>query len=160
MSCVHFTRLLDLAQLSTDNVNFCTWSRPYQRETSRPSGLGQVFFASHSSPEDCWVLRVRLLWFLTSVASTPGSSHPDQPSLDNSTSQPLSDATYPSTIEVLTSLRHALFIWQEKTEKRWYKGKMRQTMVDSWYGLDQVVPDGMSQTHSFLLSFFIFEDPT
>jgi len=42
------------AQLGTDNVNFCTRSRPYQREASRPSGPGQVFFrffqpASHPS---------------------------------------------------------------------------------------------------------------
>jgi len=32
------------AQLSTDNFNFCTRSRPYQREASRPSGPGRVFF--------------------------------------------------------------------------------------------------------------------
>ena len=32
------------AQLSTDNVNFCTRSRPYQREASRPSGPGRDFF--------------------------------------------------------------------------------------------------------------------
>jgi len=31
------------AQLSTDNVRFCTRSRPYQREASRPSGLGRFF---------------------------------------------------------------------------------------------------------------------
>jgi len=32
------------AQLSTNNVNFCTRSRPYQREASWPSGPGRVFF--------------------------------------------------------------------------------------------------------------------
>jgi len=32
-----------LAQWSTDNVNFCTRSRPYQREASRPSGPGRLF---------------------------------------------------------------------------------------------------------------------
>ena len=36
----------DLTSLNTDNVNFCTWSRLYQREASRPSGPGRVFFSS------------------------------------------------------------------------------------------------------------------
>ena len=31
------------AQLTTDNVNFSTRSRPYQREASRPSGPGRGF---------------------------------------------------------------------------------------------------------------------
>jgi len=34
----------DLTSLNTDNVNFCTRSRPYQREASRPSGPGRGFF--------------------------------------------------------------------------------------------------------------------
>ena len=38
------------AQLSTKNVNFCTRSRPYQREASRPSGPGHVFFSFFSQP--------------------------------------------------------------------------------------------------------------
>ena len=33
-------RIVQLRSLNTDNVNFCTWSRPYQREASRPSGPG------------------------------------------------------------------------------------------------------------------------
>jgi len=36
----------DLTSLNTDNVNFCTRSRPYQRELSRPSGPGRGFFSS------------------------------------------------------------------------------------------------------------------
>ena len=38
------------AQLSTDNVNFCTRSCPYQREASRPSGPGRFFFEFFSLP--------------------------------------------------------------------------------------------------------------
>ena len=45
------------AQLSTDNVNFCTRSRPYQREASRPSGPGRFFLDFFSLPptphQDC-----------------------------------------------------------------------------------------------------------
>jgi len=33
----------DLISLNTNNVNFCTRSRPYQRKVSRPSGPGRVF---------------------------------------------------------------------------------------------------------------------
>jgi len=33
----------NLTSLNTDNVNFCTRSRPYQREASRPSGPGRFF---------------------------------------------------------------------------------------------------------------------
>ena len=36
----------DLSSLNTDNVNFCTRSRPYQREAPGPSGPGRVFFTS------------------------------------------------------------------------------------------------------------------
>jgi len=42
-----------LAQLSTDTVNFCSRSRPYQHEVSQPSGPGRVFlrfFKSASHP--------------------------------------------------------------------------------------------------------------
>jgi len=37
--------------------------------------------------------------------------------------------------------------WQSgsKRFKRWYMGKLRQTMVDSWYCLDLVIPERMSQ---------------
>jgi len=38
------------AQSSTDNVNFCTRSRPYQREASRPSGPGRFFVFLVSLP--------------------------------------------------------------------------------------------------------------
>jgi len=32
----------------------------------------------------------------------------------------------------------------EKHFKRWYRGKLRQTMVDSLYCLDRVIPEGRS----------------
>jgi len=31
--------------------------------------------------------------------------------------------------------------------QRWYKGRLRRTMVDSWYCLDQVFPEGMIGNH-------------
>ena len=34
---------------------------------------------------------------------------------------------------------------RSKHFKRWYRGMLPHTMVDSWYCLDQVVPEGMSQ---------------
>jgi len=36
--------------MSTNNVNFCTRSRPYQREASRPSGPGCFFLILFSPP--------------------------------------------------------------------------------------------------------------
>jgi len=50
------------AQLSTENVNFCTRSRPYQREASRPSGPGQVFdfFSQPLTPRDTY--EVAYMW--------------------------------------------------------------------------------------------------
>ena len=39
----------NLTLLNTDNVNSCTRSRPYQREASRPSGQGRIFFGSFYS---------------------------------------------------------------------------------------------------------------
>jgi len=47
----------------------------------------------------------------------------------------------------LLTLCHNLFVRKDKTkyQKRWYGGKLRQTMVDSWYCLDRVVPEGISQ---------------
>jgi hypothetical protein len=37
--------------------------------------------------------------------------------------------------------------WQSRSKHltRWYRGKLCQSMVDSWYCLDRVVPEGMSQ---------------
>ena len=64
------------AQLSIDNVNFCTRSRPYQREASRLSGPDRVFFimfwsASHPSlvPE-IWVYLVFSKGLLLLLKST------------------------------------------------------------------------------------------
>ena len=51
----------DLTSLTTDNVNFCTRSRPHKREASRPSGPGRGFLisfssASHPSPQVEWAV--------------------------------------------------------------------------------------------------------
>jgi len=50
-------------------------------------------------------------------------------------------------LQVLTSALSRSFVWKDKTKywKRWYGGKLRQTMVESWYSPDRVVPEGMSQ---------------
>jgi len=48
-------------------------------------------------PEDSRVLRARRLCAQLLIASTPGSSSPGRPGLDNMTSQPWSDATCPCT---------------------------------------------------------------
>jgi len=101
--------------------------------------------------EDSRVIRVRRLLFPTSDRLQnwliPGP--PERPGLDNIASQPWSDATCPCTTSLLTSLCHALFVWKDKTKyyKRWHRdrGKFRQFMVDSWYCLDRVVAEGMSQ---------------
>jgi len=47
----------------------------------------------------------------------------------------------------LLTLCQNLFVRKDKTkyQKRWYGGKLRQTMVDSWYCLDHFVPEGISQ---------------
>jgi len=38
-------------------------------------------------------------------------------------------------------------LWQSVSKhlQRWYRGRLPQTMVDSWYCLDRVVPEGISQ---------------
>jgi len=38
-------------------------------------------------------------------------------------------------------------LWQSVSKhlQKWYRGRLPQTMVDSWYCLDRVVPEGMSQ---------------
>jgi len=49
--------------------------------------------SSAEVPEDSRVLRARRLCMQTLIASTPGSSPPEQPGPDNITSQPWSEAT-------------------------------------------------------------------
>jgi len=50
-------------------------------------------------------------------------------------------------LKCLLPLYHALFVEKGKTkyQKQCYRGTLRQTMVDSCYCLDRVVPEGMSQ---------------
>jgi len=62
------------AQLSTDNVNFCTRSHPYQREAFWPSGLGRFFltekvsFPALGQPKLCQLLQGNLnTWTLRNV---------------------------------------------------------------------------------------------
>ena len=69
------------------------------------------------------------------IASKPDSSPPERPGLDNSTSQPWSQATCPCTTSASAYLRFVtIFVRKDKTKykKRWDGGKLRQTMVDSF----------------------------
>jgi len=96
-------------------------------------------------PEDSQVWRCAVYGSRPLIASTPGLSPPERPSLDNSSSQSCSDATCPystasSTLSCLLKPKE-----RDKAEKKWYMGKLRHTMVDSWYCLDRVVPEGMNQ---------------
>ena len=79
------------------------------------------------------------------IASKPGSSLSEW----CITSQPWSDATCPRTTSHSAHFRFVTLFSSKRTtqstKKRWYGGRLRQTMVDSWCCLDRVVPEGMSQ---------------
>jgi len=85
------------------------------------------------------------------IASTPGASSPEWPSLDNFPSQPWSDATCPCTTSWSAYFRFVTLFLLKKTRQSTRSsvtgpGTLRQTMVDSWYCLVRVVPEGMSQS--------------
>jgi len=65
-------------------------------------------------PEDSRVLRARRLCTQPPIASTPGSSPPERPGPDNSTSQPWFDATCPCNTASSTS--SCLFQQKERDE--------------------------------------------
>jgi len=65
-------------------------------------------------------------------------------------------------LKCLLPLCHALFVEKGKTkyQKRCYRGTLRQTMVDSWYCLDRVVPELMSQVSRWLEVAYINSVPS
>ena len=100
------------------------------------------------------------------IASAPGSSPPERPVPDNATSQVWSDATCPCTTSWSSYFRFVTLFLFEKTRQNtrssgtgascvgldnimsqpswvnfWYYGRL----VDSWYYLDRVVLEGISQ---------------
>jgi len=83
------------------------------------------------------------------IASKAGSSPPTRYGLNNITSQPWSDATCSriTSDSAYFPLCHTLLEKKDKTkyQKRSYGGRLRQTMVNSWYCLERVVPNWMSQ---------------
>jgi len=100
-------------------------------------------------PEDSWVLRARCLWFPTSDRLETWLIP-----FGTTRSRPFSRVNYVLTqlapvppLLVLTSALSRSFCLKrlDKYEKWWNVGNLRQTMVNSLYGLDQVVPEGMSQ---------------
>jgi len=105
-------------------------------------------------PEDSRVLRVRHLWCSTSdrLASKPGSSPPERTGLYNiyhGLTQLTQLATVPPFL-VLCLVFLTKRAWQSRSKylKRWYRGKLHQTIVDSWFCVDCFVPEGMSQVSS------------
>ena len=63
--------------MSTDNVNFCTQYRPYQREASRPSGPGWFFFRSFKSashPSFVYIYTHQALYYTATHISSASTS--------------------------------------------------------------------------------------
>ena len=68
-------------------------------------------------PEDSRVLRARRLCTQPPIASTPGSSPPERPGLDNVTSQPWSEATC-HLLKCLLPHCHALLLKKARQSRR------------------------------------------
>jgi len=84
-----------------------------------------------------------LIWAVYGSRPPISSSPAARCGLDNITCQQWSDATcLLNLFKCLLSLCHARFAWKDKAKswKRWYRGKFRQTMVDSRYCLNWFVP--------------------
>ena len=100
-------------------------------------------------PEDNCVLNVCRSCSQPPIASKSGSFPPERPGLDNITTQPLSDATCHRTtfsnVSVSLVTLFSLKRQDKVLEKRWYGGRLRQTMVESWYCQVLVVPEETSQ---------------
>jgi len=100
-------------------------------------------------PEDSRVLRVRCLWFPTSdrlqtwliPSGTTRSRQYHETTIVWSNLTPYHRFWY---FVLSFSSKRA---WQSgsKHYPRWYEGRLRQTMVDSWHVLDRSVPERMSQ---------------
>jgi len=100
-------------------------------------------------PKDSRVLRVRRLWFPTSdrlqtwliPSGTTRSRQYHESTIVWRNVPPYHRFWY---FVLSFSFNRA---WQSgsKHYQRWYEDRLRQTMVDSWYCLDRIVPERMSQ---------------
>jgi len=100
-------------------------------------------------PEDSQVLRVRLSWFTTSdrlrtwliPSGTTQSRQWNESIIVWRNLSPYDCFWY---FVLSFSSKRA---WQSgsKHYQRWYEGRLRQTMLDSWCCLRRIVPEGMSQ---------------
>ena len=100
-------------------------------------------------PEDSRVLRVRRLWFPTSSrlqtwlipSGMAWSRQCHEPTIVWRNLPPYDRFWY----FVLSFFSKRAWQSGSKHYQRWYEGKLHQTMVDSWYCLDGIVPEAMSQ---------------
>ena len=93
-------------------------------------------------PEDSRVFRARRLCTQPPIASKPGSSPPERPGPDNTTSQPWYDATCPCTTSWSAYFRFVTFFLLKKTRQSTRSGVTFETLS------------------LFLLFFLGFEYPT
>jgi len=93
-------------------------------------------------PEDSRVLRVRCLWFPTSDCLQSWLTRQHHEFTIVWRNLPPYDCFW---YFVLSSPPKRAWQSGSKLDQRWYEGRLRQTMVDSWYCLDCIVPEEMSQ---------------
>jgi len=131
------------------HFNFIPVSKNKSDRLMLPGTFRELDEVCSEVPEDSRVLRVRRLWFPTSNRLQ--------------TWLVPSGTTWSRQYHVSTIVWHNLppydrfcyFVfsfsskraWQSgsKHYQRWYKGRLCQTMVDSWYCLDRIVPERMTQ---------------
>ena len=100
-------------------------------------------------PEDSRVLRVRRWWF-------PTSDHLQNWCIPSGTTRSIQYHVLTISWRNLPPYdRFEYFVLSfsskrasqsgSKNYQRWYEGRLRQTMLDSWYCLDRIVPEKMSQ---------------
>jgi len=83
-------------------------------------------------PEDSRVLRARRVCTQLPIASTPGSSSPKRPGLDNITSQPWSDATCPCTTSWSAYFRFVMLFLLKKARQSTRSGITGARCVRPW----------------------------
>jgi len=93
----------------------------------------------------CWESAV--YGFRPLIASKSDSSPPERPSLDNTTSHPCSEVTYPCITSSSVHIRFFTIFLFEKTRRSTRSGSTGASCVRPWLTRDIVwiVPEGMSQ---------------
>jgi len=82
-------------------------------QTKVPAKYASLWIPNQKRPEDSRVLRVRRYGSRPLISSTPGSSNPERPGLDNTTSEPWSDATWPCTTASSAQVFVTLFLFKK-----------------------------------------------